>query len=120
MDRRQFGEKKENMCCIFGRDDGLTVYDSRSKVQCQCCSVSNIFFANTIHGYGEVFRNRYVDFEVVSRKLMFEIRAFGKEIMDTQDSDIYEFPQESSSESGCEVLQNHFALLPRSMFQILI
>ena len=43
------------------------------------------FFANTIHGYGEVFRHRYVDNEVVSRKLMCDIRAFGKQIMDIPD-----------------------------------
>ena len=66
------------------------------------------FFANTIHGYGEVFRHRYVDFEVVSRKLMCDIRAFGKEIMDLpEDSDIYEVPQESSNESENEhILQS--------------
>ena len=57
------------------------------------------FFAKTIHGYGEVFSNRYVDFEVVSRNLMFDIRAFGKEIMAIPDhTDIFAASEESSNE----------------------
>ena len=57
------------------------------------------FFANTIHGYAEVFKHRYVDYEVVSRKLMCDIRAFGKEIMDIpDDTDIHTKEEESESE----------------------
>ena len=59
------------------------------------------FFANTIHGYAEVFRHRYVDYEVVSRKLMCDIRAFGKEIMDIPyETDIHKKDEESASEVG--------------------
>ena len=43
------------------------------------------FFANTIHGYGEMFKQRHVDYEVVSWKLMYDIRAFDKEMMDLPD-----------------------------------
>ena len=59
------------------------------------------FFANTIHGYGEVFKHNYVDFEVVSRKLMCDIRAFGKEIMDLpEDTDIQRKDEESENENA--------------------
>ena len=63
----------------------------------------NRFFANTIHGYAEVFSHRYVDYEVVSRKLMCDIRAFGKEMMDLPDeTDILKKDEESECESETE------------------
>ena len=39
------------------------------------------FFANTIDGCAEIFKHRFVDFEVVSRTPMCDIKAFGNEVM---------------------------------------
>ena len=62
------------------------------------------FFANTIHGYAEVFSHRYVDYEVVSRKLMCDIKAFGKEIMDVPDeTDIHKAAEESEVDSEHQI-----------------